>query len=377
MKTRLCFLSWCVALVLFVGATLVGRSEDAVASPPAAAKSDGRVIFTLKAPNAKEVVLRGQWKKEPIPMTKGDNGDWAVTIEAVPAGVWEYSYGVDGLNLMDPKNPSFKPQREPGKSILQVPSNPPAPWDWQDVPHGTVHMHGYLSKVLGRPREVVVYTPPGYEADNAKKYPLLVLQHGSGDNQRTWVEHGKAHWIFDNLLAQKKVVPMVVMMIDGHPYGMVSRESADTKRLAAADAFRRELLEDAIPLVESMYRVEKDRTQRAIAGLSMGGAQSLTVGLGQIDQFAWVGAFSAGPPAPAILEKFVADPAAANEKLRLLWIAVGKDDFLRQRSEELDKVLTDKGIHHMSKISEGDHSWPVWRGYLAEFAPLLFKEAAR
>ncbi len=363
-----------LALSLLAFALPSARAEDP-APPPTAATSAGRVAFTLKAPNAKEVVLRGQWKKEPIPMTKAESGDWSVTLDAVPAGVWEYSFGVDGLNLLDSHNPAFKPQREPGKSILHIPSNPPALWDWQDVPHGTVHTHGYLSKVLGRPREVVVYTPPGYEADSAKRYPLLVLQHGSGDNQRTWVEHGKAHWILDNLFAQKKAVPMVVLMLDGHPYGMVSRETADAKRLAAADAFKRELLEDALPLVNSLYRVETDRTQRAIAGLSMGGAQSLNVGLSDMEDFAWVGAFSAGPPSPATMEKFLADPAAANSKLRLLWIAVGKDDFLRARSEELDTKLTEKGIHHLSQISEGDHSWPVWRGYLTQFAPLLFQPA--
>lgn len=341
------------------------------APPPTAAIGNGRVAFTIMAPNAKEVVLRGQWKKEPIPMTKGEKGDWSVTLDAVPAGVWEYSYGVDGLNMLDSKNPSFKPQREPGKSILCIPSNPPAPWDWQDVPHGTVHTHGYLSKVLGRPREVVVYTPPGYEAEATKKYPLLVLQHGSGDNQRTWVEHGKAHWILDNLLAQKKIVPMVVMMIDGHPNPPGARPPAD--RASLGEAFQRELLEDAMPLVESIYRVEKDRNLRAITGLSMGGAQSLSVGFGHLEQFAWVGSFSGAPPQQPVLDKFLADPAAANAKLKLLWMAVGKDDFLRKRNEDLDAALKDKGITHTFQLSEGDHSWPVWRGYLAEFAPLLFK----
>ena len=355
-----------------LAATLGAMAQDA-APAPAQATDSGRVAFSIRAPEAKKVELRGQWSKEALALTKGEKGDWTTTIEKVPAGVWEYSFGVDGLNVMDPGNPSFKPQRKPGKSILHVPSNPPAPWDWQNVPHGTVHQHGYLSKVLDRPREVVVYTPPGYEKDSEKKYPLLVLQHGSGDNQRTWVDHGKAHWILDNLIAQGKAKPMVVMMIDGHPYGMVGREATDAKRISAQEAFERELLEDAMPIVEASYRVEKDAANRAIAGLSMGGAQSLSVGLGNMDRFAAVIAMSAGMPSPQRMEKFLADPAAANAKLKLFWIGVGKDDFLLKRSQELDAALKDKGIKHEWRMSDGDHSWPVWRGYLAEVAPFLFK----
>jgi enterochelin esterase-like enzyme len=354
--------------------SVVPLNAQAPAPAPSAAKADGRIAFSLRAPQAKEVTLRGQWSKEPIALKAGEKGEWSITLDAVPAGVWEYSFNVDGLNVLDPRNPSLKPQREPGKSILHIPSTPPAPWDWQDVPHGTVHTHGYASKVLERRRELVVYTPPGYERDAEKKYSLLVLQHGSGDNQRTWTEHGKAHWIFDNLIAQGKVVPLVVVMLDGHPLGAVPREAGDARRISAMELFQRELLEDALPLVESIYRLEKDRTRRAIAGLSMGGGQALTAGLGNLDRFAWVGSFSAGPPISSVMTKFLADPAAANSALRLLWIGVGKDDFLRQRSEEFAGQLKEKGIHHQWHLTDGDHSWPVWREYLTEFAPLLFRD---
>jgi len=352
----------------------IAIAQDAAPSP-AHATADGRVAFRVRAPQAKDVALRGQWTKDPIPLARGEKDEWSATVEKIPAGVWEYSFTVDGMNVIDAFNPAFKPQREPQKSILHIPSTPAAPWDWQDVPHGTVHGHSYASKALGRPREVLVYTPPGYERETAKIYSLLVLQHGSGDNYRTWVAHGKAHWILDSLIAQGKARPMIVLMIDGHPLGMMSRETPPEKRGDAMNAFQRELFEDALPLVESLYRVEKDPAQRAIAGLSMGGAQSLTVGLGNLDRFAWVGAFSAGPPSREATEKFVADPTGANAKLRLLWIAVGKDDFLRQRNEEFVGVLKDKGIHYEWQLTDGDHSWPVWRRYLAEFAPRLFSEA--
>jgi enterochelin esterase family protein len=359
---------------LFASLTVAGQNPPPRPAPAVSPDiSPQRVTFRLRASQAKEVVLRGQWSKEPLTMTRGDDGIWSATVEPAPAGVWEYSFTVDGLNVLDSLNPSFKPQREPQKSILHVPTTPPAPWDWQDVPHGTVHQHGYASKALGRPRELLVYTPPNYERESEKNFPLLVLQHGSGDNDRTWIEHGKAHWIFDNLIAQGKARPMVVLMLDGHPLGMAQSRD-ETKRGASMDAFRRELFEDALPLVELLYRVEKDAGRRAIAGLSMGGAQSLSVGLGNLDRFAWVGAFSAAPPSPEATQNFVAAPDAANAKLRLLWIAVGKDDFLRQRNEEYIATLKDKGIRHEWQVTDGDHSWPVWRRYLAEFAPRLFAE---
>jgi enterochelin esterase family protein len=278
-------------------------------------------------------------------------------------------------------NPIFKPQREPGKSIVQIAGTPPNPWDFQDVPHGTVHQHGYASKALGRPRELWVYTPPGYEeaiaGNSAARYRLLVLQHGSGDNHQTWVVHGKAHWILDNLIAAKKAKPMIVVMLDGHPLGTASRDAAPPQRGAAMDAFRRELFEDALPLVEARYRVEPDAAHRAIAGLSMGGGQSLSVGLANLDRFAWVGAFSAAPPAAETATAVLADPAGTNAKLKLLWIGCGKDDFLRSRNEEFVGKLKEKAIRHEWELTAGDHSWPVWRGYLAEFAPKLFNDKAK
>jgi len=361
-----------LALAFLTLTSLLTRAADPVPTETVV-MSTGRVIFSLNAGDAKNVQLRGQWQKEPIALSRGEKGPWSVDVERVPAGVWEYSFVVDGLNVIDPGNPAIKPQRKPGKSILHIPATPPAAWDWQDVPHGTVHTHSYLSKSLGKPREVVVYTPPGYELAPEKKYPLLVLQHGSGDNEKAWVAHGKAHWIFDNLIAQGKAKPFVVMMIDGHPLGQFPREQYEARRAEAAAAFQRELFEDALPLVDSLYRVEKDRMLRGIAGLSMGGGQALNTGLGNLDRFAWIGAFSAGGLSTEAGERLLADPAAINGALRLLWIAVGQDDAAKARNEQFIAVLQEKGVKHEWRLTEGDHSWPVWRRYLAEFAPLLFR----
>jgi enterochelin esterase family protein len=377
-------------LMSVVNASVSGQEparRDAPADQPARQRpaaivspeiqADGRVTFRLRAAEAKEVTLRGQWTKEAAPMSRGEEGVWSVTAEPVPAGVWEYSFQVDGLNVLDAANPTFKPQREPSRSILHIAGSPANPWDWQKVPHGTVHQHAYDSKALGRPRELWVYTPPGYErgvaATPGKRYPLLVLQHGSGDNHQTWVVHGKAHWILDNLIAAGRAAPMIVVMLDGHPLGRQSRDTPPDRRAAATEAFRRELLEDALPLVESIYALEPGAERRAIAGLSMGGGQSLSVGLGNLDRFSWVGAFSAAPPSPEIAQAILSDPSAANARLKLLWIGCGEDDRLRERSEQFIAALNEKGVRHEWHLTAGDHSWPVWRQYLAEFAPKLFQ----
>ena len=379
MKLRLALFVVALLCPAAARAQAPGQRPAPVVSPEIG--EGGKVTFRLRSAKAQEVSLRGQWLKQPLALTRGDSNVWSVTAEAVPAGVWEYSFDVDGLNVLDSQNPSFKPQRQPSKSILHIAGTPANPWDWQDVPHGSVHQHGYQSKALGRPRELWVYTPPGYElaiaANPAARFPLLVLQHGSGDNHQTWVAHGKAHWILDNQIHAKRAKPMIVTMLDGHPLGMTSRTAAPQQRGAAMDAFRRELFDDAIPLVELLYRVEANASQRAIAGLSMGGGQSLGVGLTNLDRFAWVGAFSAAPPSTETAQAILADPPGSNAKLKLLWIACGQDDFLKSRNEEFVASLKDKGIRHQWHLTAGDHSWPVWRGYLADLAPLLFQDSAK
>jgi enterochelin esterase family protein len=300
-------------------------------------------------------------------MAKDTNGVWSVTLGPIEPGVWEYGFQVDGLSMIDPGNPAIKPMREPRTSILHLPGNPPLIHDFQDVPHGVVHEHTYRSKSLGRLRDLAVYTPPGYNAGRRARFPTLYLQHGSGDNQATWTVHGKAHWILDNLIAQRRAKPMVVVMMDGHA---ATPGPGATNNTAL---FERDLLEDVMPFIETNYRVRTDAASRAIVGLSMGGGQSLTIGLNHPDRFAWVGGFSASVPAREAIPAVVENPASVNRKLKLLWIGCGRDDFLLKRNEEFIALLDEKELRHEWHLTDGGHSWPVWRIYLAELAPRLFQ----
>lgn len=364
MYIRTCLLAVSAVLAVVLASEVPAFAQPRVPTQSPEVAADGRVTFRLRAPKVGAVVVAGQWGTEPAAMTKGEGDVWSVTVGPIAPGVWEYSFRVDDLQMIDPGNPAIKPMREPRTSILHIPGQPPLLHDFQDVPHGVLHSHSYFSKSLGRLRELAVYTPPGYDKQAEARFPTLYLQHGSGDNQATWVVHGKAHWILDNLIAQGKARPMVVVMMDGH---------AALDRQANTQAFERDLLEDVMPFVEANYRVKTDAGNRCIAGLSMGGGQSLTIGLNHLDQFAWVAGFSASAPSREAVATALDNPAATNEKLELLWIACGKDDFLLKRNEEFIALLKDKGIQHEWRLTEGNHSWPVWRIYLSELAPKLFQ----
>jgi enterochelin esterase-like enzyme len=353
-------------------AALCATSTPAAQPPPLVSPEllpDGGVAFRFKAPKATEVKVAGQFGSDAV-MTKDTQGVWSVTVPAVPAGVHEYHFVVDGLSVIDPQNSAIKPQRWPGSSILHVPALPPAPWDLQDIPHGVIHEHTYLSKALGKWRRIFVYTPPG--AATAGRLPVLYLAHGYSDNEATWTVHGKAHWIMDSLIASKKAVPMIIVMPDAHalPPGATGFEAYGP---ANSDALCRELLQDIIPLVERSYKVKAKPGARAFAGLSMGGHHALTVALNHHDEFNWIGAFSSAPPPTNSVAAGLSHATAVNRDLKLFWIACGKRDFLHQRNDTFTALLKDKGIRCEYVETEGDHSWPVWRRYLTEFAPKLFR----
>ncbi len=363
-----------LALGLAAGLAVAQPNRPAPVQTPVV-HDDRRVTFRVRAPNAESVRLNAAWAGSQPELSRATDGLWTVTVGPVPPAIYSYTFQLDGVRILDPHNTAVKRWNGGNASLVEVPSSDPMPYDLRDVPHGSLHVHYYASEAGGNRRRLVVYTPPGYDADRERDYPVLYLLHGSGDDESTWTEVGKANLILDNLIADGKAEPMLVVMPNGHPVPWSMRRRG--LRSGNTEAFRDDLLGAAMPLVESLYRARLGRTQRAIAGLSMGGGQALHCGTGNLDRFAWVGAFSSGAPDPAadpIAQAFLADPERANRELALLWIGIGRDDFLLDRNEAYRAALEAAGVKHTYLLTDGGHSWPVWRDYLAMLAPMLFRE---
>jgi enterochelin esterase-like enzyme len=340
--------------------------------------SDHRVTFRFRDPNAKEVDLALEGRQKHLPMQKDDQGVWSVTTEPLEPDYYGYSFVADGVTLMDPSNYLRKPNFLYPSSEVHVPGPASLPWEVNDVPHGVIHHHFFKSEIIGDQRDFYVYTPPGYDPHARKRYPVLYLLHGYSDDASAWTAVGRANVIMDNLIAQGKAKPMLVVMPLG--YGdmeILSRSSGafrnEALRQRNFDRFRDSLLNEVIPAVESAYRVSKNRKDRAIAGLSMGGAESLYVGLNNLDRFAWVGAFSSGGLSADFDKDFPGLDAKANSELRVLWIACGRDDRLLEFNQKLRAWLESKGLKFTPIETPGMHAWMVWRRNLANFAPLLFQ----
>ena len=334
---------------------------------------DRTVTFRLFAPKASEVVLMGspgilEFIKQPRPLVKDEKGVWSLTVGPLPPGFYTYGYAIDGgLRMPDPSNNNLELRRWGTTSIFIVPGPEKAVFEERPVPHGTVHINFYDSRNLGSPRMFYVYTPPDYEASQ-QKYPVLYLLHGNNQLEASWTWIGRANMIMDNLLADGKIKPMVVVM----PYGHVTRDGpAGPSRPADAAAMEKELLTAVKPLVESKYRVLTDREHRAIAGLSMGAGQSLSFGLHNLDQFAYIGAFSGGGNRA---EWQAADADLLNRRLKVLWIGCGTADPGYKSVKGMDDLLTEKQVRHVFYQSGGGHSWPNWQVYLSKYAPLLFRD---
>lgn len=342
---------------------------------------DGKVTFRLLAPKAEKVLvisveMQPTLKTSSTPLAKDDNGVWSVTVGPLPPGIYDYSFSIDGVVTTDPSSPHVFGNRKGSRGYVEVPGlkGKPRTDEWQDVPHGAVTIHWYDSKASGTRRRMHVYTPPGYGKDAEKKYPVLYLLHGSGDNDSHWMHIGRANVIADNLIATGKMIPMLIVMPDGHVRERPAGPLDEKTRLELRQWFEKDLLESVVPLVESTYRVRTDSAGRAIAGLSMGSAQSLVVGLGHPEKFAWVGAFSGaiGKDDP-VLTGLRADNEKANRQFKLLWLAIGREDVGLKSKQALAAALKEMGVKHEYHETDGAHRWSVWRGYLGEFLPRLFK----
>ena len=370
-------------LLLALGA-LPMRSEapePGPRSPEVAA--DGRVTFRLRAPEAEKalVVLSGE---RPVAMARGESGVWSHTTEPLAPDLYSYFFVVDGLPRSDAANPLGKPVMTGGThSIVHVPGPPSLLWEVGDVPRGAVERHAYASAAVGEEREYFVYTPPGYDPAGERRYPVLYLLHGVGDEASAWRVAGRADVILDNLIARGEARPMLLVMPLGYGFDRPAERMWQVvnnlpEHRRTQDVQAAALLDEILPRVEAAYRVAPDRDSRAIAGLSMGGAQALYVGLRQPDRFAWIGSFSGalmmfGEGFDAV---FPGLDRQDGERPRLLWISCGEEDFVLGVNRQYRDWLAAKGLPFAWHETAGGHTWRVWRRNLADFARLLFQSGS-
>ena len=368
-KLAFCFFLFCYANVF----AQPGRTPQ-IESPMVHA--DRTITFKLRAPKADSVMLSAQFLNSPRHMAKDTSGVWSLTVGPVKPDLYPYNFSVDGLSVADPNNPFVFPNERFKSSLVDVPGDAPTVYSLENIPHGNVTYRYYHSKSLGLMRPLVVYTPPGYE-ESKKSYPVLYLIHGMTDTEETWFKVGKVNLILDNLIAQKKAEPMIVVMPYANPYPDLLKKDKNTKvDLLATDIFSNEIRNEIIPHIEKLYRVNKTADQRAIAGFSLGGRQTLATGLGHPEMFSYVFGY-----APAIFDRELADNmksvyASADrlDKLKVFWLAVGKEDGLYAGTKAFDNLLTQNNIKHQTLYSEGGHTWMNCRLYITETAQLLFKK---
>ncbi len=388
-----------------------GPQLPPVVSPEVA--PDRRITFRIRAAQAQSVRLNasdvpglaggGRGAAAPAgpppgALTKGENDVWSVTLGPIDPGAYRYRFIVDGVQTIDPSSSQLSESNGNLWSLVVVPGSDFQ--DTKDVPHGAVAAVTYYSTALKTFRRMHVYTPPGYELGGSQKFPVFYLLHGAGDCDEAWTSVGRAGFILDNMLAAKQVKPMIVVMPAGHQPGQAAF-GAGGGRGAAADPmavpiFTQEFIADMMPYVESHYRTVNDRAHRAIAGLSMGGSQTLDVAFRHLDRFAYIGVFSSGaslgggraaaaaapapgaaaqPPRPDFeaLHKADLDNPALKKGTKLIWLSTGVDDGLMSNTKSTVAMLKKHGFEPVFKESPGAHTWINWRNYLHEFAPLLFQ----
>ncbi|MFN3325116.1 MAG: alpha/beta hydrolase [Bryobacteraceae bacterium] len=340
---------------------------------------DRRVTFRVSAPAARSVAVAargsdsGMNGNTPYEMKRGEDGAWQVTTDPVRPGFHYYELIVDGFRTNDPASQAYFGWAQ-ATSGLEVPDPELDFYSARDVPHGEVRIRWYRSRVTGEMRQAYVYTPAEYDANPERRYPVLYLQHGSGENQTSWTWQGKANLILDNLIAEGKAVPMIVVM----DHGYATKPGPQPSGSRGNEAFEEVVLKDLIPEIDRSYRTLTDRRSRAIAGLSMGGGQALRIGLGNPDTFAWVGSFSGAVREFDRHSSFggaLKDAEAANRRLELLWIGCGVEDRLFSAAKAFRESLAEAGVRHVWFEGPGSHEWQVWRKHFHDFAPRLFRAA--
>ncbi|MCP9755800.1 esterase [Lacihabitans sp. CCS-44] len=349
--------------------------------------ADKTVTFSYLAPNATIVLLGGgQFGAVDVPMTKNADGVWSVTFGPIKPDIYPYSFKVDGVTVNDPANVYLFPNERFKGSLVEIPSDVPAIYALKNVPHGTLSYELYPS-VEGSTGTIVVYTPPGYTKEKSKKYPVYYLISGTTDTEETFWKVGKVNLMLDNMIAEGKAKPMIVVMPYGNPMAKIAEQTgkdkpADVTSRDGEDALKRmklfetDLITNIIPYVEKNYRVITNRDNRAIGGFSRGGGQTLRAAFNNVDKFAYVCSY-ASYISPAEMDKsftnITANPAKTNKDFKLLWSGIGTEDFLYKGTTEWEAYLKDKKINVKTYAIPGGHTWMNVKQYLNETLPVLFK----
>ena len=374
--------------------SMVGSIDFAFGQPPRGPfvispqiLTDKKVTFRYLAPQAKEVRLGGsQFGAANLPLTKDSIGIWSVTVGPVRPDIYPYSFIVDGVTVMDPANVDFFPNERFKASLVDVPGFTPLIHAMRDVPHGSVN-YEYYPAGQGTTGSLVVYTPPGYDKDPTKKYPVFYLISGTTDTEETFFKVGRTNLILDNLIAEGKAKPMIIVMPYGNiearmaaqkggakPADPTGRESADA--MSRMKNFAEDMTKNIIPYVDKNYRTIPNKDNRAIGGFSRGGGQTLRTAFWNLDKFSWICCYSAYLPPNEMessYQSIVSNPGNTNKQLKLLWVSVGTEDFLYNDVATFLNYLTSKKINYRSLITGGGHTWMNVKTYLAETIPLLFR----
>jgi enterochelin esterase-like enzyme len=347
---------------------------------------DKTVVFRYLAPRAMVVKLSGQFLKEPVLLEKDSLGIWSVTVGPIKPDIYPYSFNVDGVTVMDPANVSFFPNERFKASLVDVPGDTPLIHAMRDVPHGTI-TYEYYSSVEGSTGSLVVYTPPGYNKNVSTKYPVFYLISGTTDTEETFFKVGRTNLILDNLIAEGKAKPMIIVMPYGNPMARIAEQQGKPKptdlmsrdgedAIRRAKLFETDLTNHVIPHVEKNYRTISNRDGRAIGGFSRGGGQTLRTAFGNMDKFSWICCYSANLSTSEMESNFKqigGNPESTNKQLKLLWVSVGNDDFLYKPTVEFMDYLKSKNVNYRSLITPGGHTWMNVKIYLTETAQLLFQ----
>ena len=353
----------CIILALAFGCLNASAQQRAPYPISPDIQVDKSVTFRFLAPNAHEVLLDAQFLDSKQPLTKGTDGVWSITVPNIKPDIYPYCFVVDGNSIADPNNTYLFANERFKFSLVDVPGDTPLIHSLQNVPHGKISYRVYKSATLNTTRQVLVYTPPGFMANGKKKYPVLYLIHGGSDTEETWTKVGRANLIADNLIAQHKMVPMIIVM----PYANVGFRK---------DVFPKEVVNDIIPFVQANYPTYTDSRHRAIAGFSVGGGQTLDIGFTNTDKFSYICAYapySATEEFKGIFTNWNPDAAAINKQVKLFTLSVGKSDFLYESVKQNIAMFKEKKINLDTLIVPGGHTWMNCKLYLANTLPRLFK----